>query len=197
MVSLKKFLEDNGIDCWFDLDDMSGSTLDAMATAVEGACAVIVCLSPEYKESAACRSEGEYAFNLKKPIVPVKVDINYSPDGWLGMLLGSKLYFDVSSDQAFASNCQSILKEVLKHYGGNGGPQPGGHGKTVCSPLLCVSVCLSVCLCVCLCLSVCLILFSTSTHLNLCVTGNTVSWRQCDQTERQGPQGVFGACAVL
>ena len=62
---------------------------------------------------------------------------------------------------------------------------------------VCVSVCLSVCLCVCLCLSVCLILFSTSTHLNLCVTGNTVSWRQCDQTERQGPQGVFGACAVL
>ena len=153
MVSLKKFLEDNGIDCWFDLDDMSGSTLDAMATAVEGACAVIVCLSPEYKESAACRSEGEYAFNLKKPIVPVKVDINYSPDGWLGMLLGSKLYFDVSSDQAFASNCQSILKEVLKHYGGNGGPQPGGHGKTVCSPLLCVSVCLCVCVCVCVRLS--------------------------------------------
>ena len=160
MVSLKKFLEDNGIDCWFDLDDMSGSTLDAMATAVEGACAVIVCLSPEYKESAACRSEGEYAFNLKKPIVPVKVDINYSPDGWLGMLLGSKLYFDVSSDQAFASNCQSILKEVLKHYGGNGGPQPGGHGKTGCSPLLCVSVCLCVCVCA-----------SLSTSLDLSVLG--------------------------
>ncbi|EGD72038.1 hypothetical protein PTSG_00055 [Salpingoeca rosetta] len=127
MVALKKFLEDNGVSCWFDLDDMSGSTLDAMATAVEGACAVIVCLSSEYKESAACRSEGEYAFNLKKPIVPVKVDLNYHPDGWLGMLLGSKLYFDVSSDSAMATNGPSLLKEVLKHYKGKSGPQPGGH----------------------------------------------------------------------
>eukprot|EP00056_Hartaetosiga_gracilis_P005751 m.88490 g.88490 ORF g.88490 m.88490 type:complete len:786 (+) comp12268_c1_seq1:62-2419(+) len=130
MLALKQYLETSGLNVWFDLDDMSGSTLDAMATAVEGSFAVIICMCSEYKESAACRAEGEYAFNLRKPIIPVKPDMAYTPDGWLGMLLGSKLYFDVSCEPSFEKNCPAIVKEISKHAEGKGGKQPGGHIST-------------------------------------------------------------------
>ena len=33
----------------------------------------------------------DYAFALKKKIVPMMNSANYRPDGWLGILLGSKV----------------------------------------------------------------------------------------------------------
>lgn len=38
-----------------DVDDMGGSTLQAMAEAVEEADIVLICLSERYKESQNCR----------------------------------------------------------------------------------------------------------------------------------------------
>lgn len=38
---------------WFDLDDMSGSVIDAMSLAIEGAECMLLCLSLAYKESAS------------------------------------------------------------------------------------------------------------------------------------------------
>ena len=42
-----------------DLDNMQGSTLQAMAEAVEDADIVLVCFSQKYKNSPNCRA-GEY-----------------------------------------------------------------------------------------------------------------------------------------
>ena len=36
---------------WMDVDQMSGSTLEAMAKAVEESCVFIMCVSKKYKES--------------------------------------------------------------------------------------------------------------------------------------------------
>ena len=30
------------------------------------------------------RTEAEYAFKCKTPVVPIKLENNYDPDGWLG-----------------------------------------------------------------------------------------------------------------
>ena len=43
---------------WVDTEMMSGSTLDAMAAAVENAHCVLVCVTERYKKSANCRLEG-------------------------------------------------------------------------------------------------------------------------------------------
>ena len=51
-------LKQRGFAVWFDLEEMSGSTLDAMAGAVEGASCVLICMSSKYKASANCRLEG-------------------------------------------------------------------------------------------------------------------------------------------
>ena len=51
-------LKDRGFAVWFDLEAMSGSTLDVMAEAIEGACCALVCITAAYKKSASCRLEG-------------------------------------------------------------------------------------------------------------------------------------------
>ena len=48
-------LEAQGHQVWLDVDAMAGSTLDAMASAVEGSSCVCVILNRDYKESVACR----------------------------------------------------------------------------------------------------------------------------------------------
>ena len=56
---------------------MAASTLDSMARAVEESAVVLVLFAAEYKESEACRTEGEYSYQCKQRIVPVKVHSNY------------------------------------------------------------------------------------------------------------------------
>ena len=63
-----------------------GSTLEAMAAAVEESRCIVICMSSNYKDSASCRTEAEYVFQLRKPYVPLMVEKGYKPDGWLGKL---------------------------------------------------------------------------------------------------------------
>ena len=112
---LKEFFEGKGYAVWMDVDQMTSSVLQAMAGAVENSAVVVYCLSSAYKESEACRTEGEYAYNLRKPMVPVKPESGYRPDGWLGALTGNKLYFEFSNPSLFQSKAEELLKEVLRH----------------------------------------------------------------------------------
>jgi hypothetical protein len=49
--------------------------------SVAGATAKLQTLMDEYKRSVACRSEAEYAYVQKKPIVPLMLQQDYKPDG--------------------------------------------------------------------------------------------------------------------
>jgi TIR domain len=96
VVAVKQELSHLGYKVWLDLIEMRGSTLEAMADAVEKASAVIIFCSQKYRQSPNCRSEAEYAFKLRKQIIPVMTQEGYTPDGWLGIIIGSRLYFDLS-----------------------------------------------------------------------------------------------------
>ena len=72
---------------------MKGSTVDAMSAAVEDAAAVVICISQAYKESANCRMEAQYALQRGVKMVPCMMEEGYQPDGWLGMILGTKLWY--------------------------------------------------------------------------------------------------------
>jgi len=96
MTRLASLLEDSGLKVWMDIYKMEGSILGSMANGIEESNVVLIGLSKKYKESANCRTEAEYAYKLKKPIVPLLLEKNYEPDGWLGALLGMKLYVDIS-----------------------------------------------------------------------------------------------------
>ena len=94
LVELKNRLRASGYRVWMDLEQIGGSTLDAMAKAVENSSVVLVCVSERYKESPNCRAEAKYAFQLRKEIIPLMMQRNYMPDGWLGIIVGEKFRHD-------------------------------------------------------------------------------------------------------
>ncbi|XP_046563254.1 uncharacterized protein LOC124272159 [Haliotis rubra] len=114
LIKVKDCLRQNGYDVWMDIDNMGGSTLQAMAEAIENASVVLIAMSRRYKDSPNCRAEAEYAFSKRKSIVPLVMELGYRPDGWLGMILGSKLFFDFSGKYSFDSKIDGLNKELQR-----------------------------------------------------------------------------------
>ena len=119
LVEVKNRLQASGYRVWMDLEQMKGSTLDAMAEAVENASVVLVCVSRRYKESQNCRSEATYAYDLKKDIIPLMMEGNYKGDGWLGIIVTGKMWFDFQSKHVLEQSVTKLIKEL------------GGRGKDV------------------------------------------------------------------
>jgi len=115
VVEIADRLKKDGFKVWLDLDEMSGSTLEAMANAVESSSIVLVCMSRKYKESSNCRLEGEYAFRKNKVIIPLMMQDQWEPDGWLGAIAGTKLYFPFFDPTKFPTSIEGVLKELRKH----------------------------------------------------------------------------------
>lgn len=90
---LVPLLKAANIKVWFDLEQMKGDTVEAMAEAIEGSYLVLMCMSSAYKESANCRLEASYAHKSKKNVIPLLVEEGYSPTGWLGLLVGNALWY--------------------------------------------------------------------------------------------------------
>jgi hypothetical protein len=108
------------------VEKMQGSTVEAMADAVEGAAAMCYGVSRAYKESANCRLEAQYAYQREKDMVPLMVEEGYRADGWLGMLLGTRLYYvlygsTVSSEAAFEGKMEELCRELGDRGKGNVG----------------------------------------------------------------------------
>ena len=119
LVEVKNRLQASGYRVWMDLEQMKGSTLEAMAEAVENASVVLVCVSRRYKESQNCRSEATYAYDLKKDIIPLMMERNYKGDGWLGIIVTGKMWFDFQSKHVLEQSVTNVIKEL------------GGRGKDV------------------------------------------------------------------
>ncbi|XP_070182482.1 uncharacterized protein [Littorina saxatilis] len=109
---IREKLRVEGYKVWIDYEQMGGSTLQAMAEAVENSAVVLVCMSEKYKESPNCRTEAEYTFQQRKDYIPLMMQKKYRPDGWLGAILGAKLFFDFSGKYPFDKSMQGLLKEL-------------------------------------------------------------------------------------
>jgi hypothetical protein len=44
--------------------------------------------------------------------VPLILQKDYTPDGWLGMMVGTKLYFEFSEEDKFESAIDGLIKEL-------------------------------------------------------------------------------------
>jgi cell division septation protein DedD len=109
-------LEKDGYSVWLDRDEMRGSIVESMAEAVENSKVVLVCMSSNYKASTNCQAEAEYAFNRKSKIIPLMVEKDYKPDGWLGFMAGSKLYVDFADkeDEEFDKAYELLIAEIKR-----------------------------------------------------------------------------------
>ena len=104
-------LRQAGYRIWLDIDDLHGSSLESMGRAVEQASLIILCMTEKYKTSPNCQSEAEYAHRLGKPLLPILLQTKYRPDGWLGLLLGTRLYIDFTK-RDFQANSKKLLEEI-------------------------------------------------------------------------------------
>ncbi|XP_060595653.1 uncharacterized protein LOC132749773 [Ruditapes philippinarum] len=124
----------HGYKVWMDIDQMGGSTLQAMADAVEGADIILMCMSNKYKNSPACRAEAEYAFQTRKKIIPLKMEQGYNADGWLGFILGAKLFFDFSGKYPFEDKMSGLIKEMDTAMSQINGTEVDGKVESTSSP---------------------------------------------------------------
>eukprot|EP00794_Sanderia_malayensis_P016713 gene16713-18407_t len=105
-------LKERGYIVWIDVEKIQGNIMDAMADAVEQASVIVVCISRKYKNSPNCRAEADYSFQLKKKVIPLMMEKDYRPDGWIGLLLGSKLRIDFTCFEAFAHNMELLCRQL-------------------------------------------------------------------------------------
>jgi hypothetical protein len=85
--------------------------MQAMADAVENSEFILLCMSDSYKRSVYCQAEAEYAFRCKRHLLPCIVRQGYRADGWLGLIIGSRIYVDFGRIE-FKNACELILKEI-------------------------------------------------------------------------------------
>jgi hypothetical protein len=92
-LKIKEKLESLGYKVWIDVNDIHGSSLDAMAKAVENSFCVLMCVTEKYRQSVNCQAEAQYAFKLNKKIIPIIMQQGYeSVQGWLGIIMGDKIF---------------------------------------------------------------------------------------------------------
>jgi male-specific lethal 1 len=65
VLKVKRFLEKNQISCWIDVDNIRGSTLQAMAEAVECSDVFLMCYSLKYFMSKNCRKGMTSVYRVK------------------------------------------------------------------------------------------------------------------------------------
>ena len=95
---------------------MKGATVDTMALAVEGSAVVLIGVSRAYKESSNCRMEAQYALQKKKPLVPLMLMQGYEADGWLGLLLGTSMWYALyGAEMLIASGVMDALEYGILH----------------------------------------------------------------------------------
>jgi hypothetical protein len=112
-LKIKEHLELIGLKVWIDVDDIHGSSLDAMAKAVENSFCVLMCVTEKYRQSVNCQAEAQYAFKLNKKIIPLILQSGYeNVQGWLGIIIGDKIFVNFTKYEL--NECFKRLKKEIK-----------------------------------------------------------------------------------
>jgi hypothetical protein len=124
-------------EVWLDIHDMSKSgagkgILEAMSEGIDNADVMLICVSKEYSASANCRLEAEYAHMHGMPILYLMMQEGYEkPTGWLGMLLGQKLWYNMFAGET-ETQMTNLLAAIKPHHTrGLGRHAAGNHVEVV------------------------------------------------------------------
>ena len=63
-----------------------------VSDAIEGADVMLYGVSFAYKESANCRLEANYAHQQELDMIPLMMQKDFKPKGWLGLILGTRMW---------------------------------------------------------------------------------------------------------
>ena len=59
--------------------------------------------------------EVEYAVKLNKPMIPLLMQHKYVPQGWLGISVGSKIYYNLAT-YSIEEKYPSLVHEIKAYY---------------------------------------------------------------------------------
>ena len=64
-----------------------------------------------------CRMEAQYAFQQQKDMIPLMLEEGYNARGWLGMMLGVRLWYGffgatLASEDAFEGKMEELCREL-------------------------------------------------------------------------------------
>ncbi|XP_067939006.1 uncharacterized protein [Watersipora subatra] len=114
-MKVKDHLIARGHQVWMDVEQItSDSTLEAMGRAIENSLLMLMFYSSTYKHSINCRTEAEYAFERRVRIIPVQAELNYTADGWLGMIIGTKYRYQLANSCKYEQDLKALLNNVDK-----------------------------------------------------------------------------------
>lgn len=68
----------------------------SMAQAVENASIIMPFLCRDYERSENCEKELSYADAKNKSVIPILIEPNYKPTGWLALVISRFKYIDIS-----------------------------------------------------------------------------------------------------
>ena len=57
-------------------------------------------------------AEAEYAYNLRIPCIPLMGEAGYKPTGWLGALIGAKLYYRMDNKEQIEQNFPALVRTI-------------------------------------------------------------------------------------
>ncbi|VDI56370.1 Hypothetical predicted protein [Mytilus galloprovincialis] len=109
---ISESLKKENIKVWMNVDNMQGCIVDAVANAIEQADIVLVCYSSKYRNSNNCRVEARYAYQLRKTIIPLKMEKGYAADSWLSFIIGSLLYYDFSEELTLEEKINKLIRAI-------------------------------------------------------------------------------------
>ncbi|CAF1053717.1 unnamed protein product [Rotaria sordida] len=105
----------DGFSVWIDRDNMYGTTMVAMAEAIENSEFVLICMSDTYKQSVYCQSEAHYAFERRCHLIPLIMKPCYKPDGWLGIMKDVSDSDDIENE-VFQNGRKSELPDCITQW---------------------------------------------------------------------------------
>ncbi|XP_065051379.1 uncharacterized protein LOC135681041 [Rhopilema esculentum] len=108
-ISLR--LKDKGYKVWMEKDD-NQSYPEHLIEAVENSAVVLIGISRKYKQTPSVFAEADYAFHMCRPMIPIILERNHKPDGWLGMLVGSKVWLDFTEESKFEGHMKLLMRQI-------------------------------------------------------------------------------------
>ena len=116
--TLKTLLEDHGIRCWIDEQQLEGGSMlfEEIDDGISASSVIISCLSPEYTKSVNCQREFLLASDRKKTTIPVILEDleSWPPRGSMGPLLAGKLYIKVDEDAIRQREKSSEIRQLVQ-----------------------------------------------------------------------------------
>ncbi|XP_072030711.1 uncharacterized protein [Amphiura filiformis] len=114
VIMIKERLLQVGYQVWMDDLENGDDVLEKKMGAIEGSAVFLMCMSEKYKNDSCCRSEATYAKKLSKAIIPLLVEENYKPDGWLQRFTDKEICQRFCSEDDVDSNMPALVKVIKK-----------------------------------------------------------------------------------